>query len=203
MSEGALFKTQVGDAWHLAPPSIRRRFDSDPAPGVVIRYVGEMSVVRCSALGKVLGYLVRHTGALMPYEGHGVPVEIEVWKEQNSQTVHKRRSYRFPGRAPFIFTSRMQLESSGKLAEHVGGGLGMYVCVAVSGQALHFADGGYFVQMGRRRWHLPKCLAPGMVRLVHSDISATEFAITIDITHAWFGQLFYQEGRFRHTSEVM
>ena len=198
MSEGALFKNQVGDAWSRAPENIRRRFDHDPGPGEVVKYLGVMSEVQCSLVGKVVGWMVQFTGALMPHVGRDVPVEIEVWANERSGAVHKRRVYRFRDRKPFLFVSRMELESSGRIAEHVGGGFGMYLVVSVGDEALHFTDDGYFLQIGAYRVSIPGWLSPGRVRLTHADAGAEEFTIAIDILHPQFGRLFWQEGRFCH-----
>jgi hypothetical protein len=197
MSEGALFRTQVGDAWFRAPENVRLRFDHDPKPGHVIRYVGRMTEVRCSAVGKLLGWMVQRTGALMPFEGDNVPVDIVVWSDSTG-AVHKRRSYHFQNRRAVVFRSRMVLDPDGRLAEHVGDGLGMYVKVSADGGGLQFTDDGYFLELATMRIGLPKWLSPGRVHLVHADVSADEFDIAIDITHPLFGRLYWQRGRFRH-----
>ncbi len=157
-----------------------------------------MSRVECSWLGKVLGWLVQRTGALTPYEGRDVAVEIEVWTAPPNGAVHKRRVYDFGSGRRHTFSSRMELQSDGRLAEHVGGGFGMYVTVAIENDALRFHDDGYFFQWGRRRVPIPRWLGPGHVKLLHTDRGATEFGISIEIAHPWLGRMYRQEGVFRH-----
>ncbi|MGE0332319.1 MAG: DUF4166 domain-containing protein [Ramlibacter sp.] len=139
-------------------------------------------------------------GALTHLEGANVPVDIEVWKDRSDHSVRKRRVYHFQDRKPFIFESRMELEASGELAEHVGGGFGMYVRVAAAPEGLRFSDAGYFLQIAAYRLTLPDWLSPGRVHLCHSDLGLHEFSILIEIRHAVFGRLFWQEGKFRHTA---
>ena len=197
-TEGALFRTQLGEGWTKLSNNIRSRFDHDPPSGTIVRYRGVMTHVECSTIGKLLGWLVQHTGALMPHEGTNVPVSIEVWTEAGSAAVFKRREYFFKERRPFTFRSKMQLDSSGNLAEYVGGGFGMYLRVHVFEGNLHFEDKGYFVDVLGIRIPIPGLLSPGRVLLKHEEIGKDEFAITIEITHPWFGLLYFQQGRFRH-----
>lgn len=197
-TEGALFRTQLGSDWGALSENIRLRFDHDPPGGTVVRYRGVMTRVECSAMGKLLGWLVQHTGALMPHEGTDVPVSIEVWTEPGCDAVFKSRQYHFKDRKPFIFKSRMQLDSCGNLAEHVGGGFGMYLRVHALEGNLHFKDEGYFLDILGLKIPVPGLLSPGRVLLKHEDISKDEFAITIEIFHPWFGLLFFQKGQFRH-----
>ena len=200
MSEGALFRHQVGAAWLSVPENVRLRFDHDPIPGTVVRYTGVMSTVRCSLIGKILGWLVQRTGALMHLEGTNVPVDIDVWKDSHDHSVRKRRVYHFQDRKPFVFESRMELDANGELAEHVGGGFGMYVRVAAASEGLRFTDAGYFLQIASYRLTLPDWLGPGRVFLCHADVGPHEFRILIEIRHPVFGRLFWQEGVFQHTA---
>ncbi|MCC2637077.1 MAG: hypothetical protein K0Q68_796 [Moraxellaceae bacterium] len=198
MSEGALFRKKLGDDWNSAPSHIQARFNQDLPPGTSVRYEGRMQV-SATLPGKFLGWLMMRTGALMPYEGEDVPVFIEVWTDEE-KTVHKRRTYSFPGKPPFVFQSRMQLLDDGRIAEHVGGGLGMYVSLRCDSAGLHFTDAGYFMQVATIRLPLPSALGPGRVVLAHLDVGAEEFDVKIDISHPLFGKLFTQSGRFRHVS---
>jgi hypothetical protein len=198
MSEGALFKNQVGAAWARAAPNIRARFDRDPPQGQVVRYRGRMETVECSWLGKAMGWLVQRTGALTPHEGRDVDVDIDVWSGPPNGAVYKKRVYEFGQGRRHVFNSRMELEPGGALAEHVGGGFGMYVVVEVESDALRFRDDGYFFEAAGWRIPIPRVLGPGHVRLWHRDRGPREFGISIDITHPWFGRLFWQEGVFRH-----
>ena len=74
----------------------------------------------------------------------------------------------------------------------------MYLRVHAFEGNLHFEDGGYFVDILGIRIPIPRLLGPGRVLLKHEDIGKDEFAITIEITHPWFGLLYFQQGRFRH-----
>ena len=199
-TEGRLFRDELGPAWDALHENIRKRFDHDPPPGQAVNYSGIMSRIECSRAGKMLAWFVQYTGALMPLEGAGVPVDITVWTEPGSQAVHKRRAYHFPDRKPFVFQSRMLRDHRGHLVEYVGGGFGMYLSVREAGCNLHFEDKGYFVKWLGLRMPIPRLLGPGKVRLRHEDIAADAFSITIEITHPLFGLMYFQQGTFQHAT---
>ena len=198
-TEGQLFRSQLGDDWRRLSPHIQSRFEHDPPVGTIVRYRGIMQEIRCSRIGKLLARFVQHTGALMPYEGREVPVDIEVWTRPNEPDVFKRRIYHLLGRKPFEFRSRMRLENNDKLVEYVGGGFGMFITVSVKETHLQFTDDGYFFQIGAIRLPVPRVLSPGAVYLLHEDLGPAAFRITIDIRHPWFGALYFQRGTFEHS----
>jgi len=74
------------------------------------------------------------------------------------------------------------------------------VLVSADRRGLRFDEGGYFFKLFGIQVPVPRLLGPGKVALMHADVSANEFDITIDIAHPWFGPLFSQMGRFRHAS---
>lgn len=201
-TEGQLFRSQLGADWASLSPNIQARFEHDPPLGTVVRYRGIMEEIRCTWLGKIFARFVQHTGALMPYEGKEVPVDIEVWTQQNEPDVFKKRTYYLPNRKPFIFRSRMRLEKTNKLVEYVGGGLGMFITVQVSERHLQFTDDGYFFHVGPIRIPIPRVLSIGDIYLLHEDLGPTTFRITIDIRHPWYGTLYFQRGTFEHSGSA-
>ncbi len=143
--EGHLFKEYLGNAWVHIHPNIQRRFSQDPTPEHPICYSGVMTQVRCSWLGKLLAHSVQWTGALQPYRGTQVPVEIKVSAQPGIDGVFKERIYQFAGKKPFRFNSHMVMRE-GKLLEFVGGGFGMQIHIDVKDGNLHFTDKGYFLK---------------------------------------------------------
>jgi hypothetical protein len=77
---------------------------------------------------------------------------------------------------------------------------------------LHFVSKGYYFEfrLGRGRAllgehlarhtikiPLPAWLSPGTTHVEHADESKGWFRFTMTVTHALFGEVFYQTGRFR------
>ena len=48
---------------------------------------------------------------------------------------------------------------------------------------------------------LPKPFWPGRFLLVHRDLDAEHFEVSIDVSHPWFGPLFHQDGTFERMSD--
>src|SRR5690606_22278130 len=133
-------------------------------------------------------YAIKFTGALLPYVGHDVPVDIIVSTHSDRAGVFKQRTYFFPGKKPFTFNSRMLMGGNGELLEYVGAGLGMKIRIEAKDGNLHFRDDGYFIELFGRRISLPRFLSPGNTYLVHKDMGEKKFHIMIDISHPLYGR---------------
>jgi len=201
-SEGELFKKILGPQWQLLHPDIQARFDKNPLPGQPLRYQGRLSELRCSRLGRVLGYLSMPfiDGALMPYNDADFPVDIEVYSKAGSAAIFKQRIYRLNRRQPVKFTSFMAESEQGEVLEYVGMGLGMKLQLSVRDGNLHFESDGYFWDVLGVRIPLPGLLTPGKTYLCHRNNHANQFDIRIEIRHALFGTTFTQAGVFREVT---
>jgi hypothetical protein len=198
-SEGELFKKILGSAWQGLHADIRTRFDHNPRPGEPLYYEGELSELRCSFVGRLLGFLTLPLikGALIPYNDADFPVDIQVYSKAGSPAIYKQRIYRLHGRAPIQFTSYMMESAKGEVLEYVGMGLGMKLVLHVEDGNLHFESDGYFWDMFGWRMPLPGVLTPGKTFLCHRNEGADRFSIRIEIRHALFGTTFVQAGQFR------
>lgn len=202
-SEGELFKKILGPAWAELHPDIQTRFNRNPLPGTPLHYCGSLSELRCSRLGRVLGYLTMPliNGALMPYNDADFPVDIQVYSKPDCASIFKQRIYRLHGRKPVMFTSFMMESSRGEVLEYVGMGLGMKLLLSVRDGNLHFESDGYFWELFGLRMPLPGWFTPGKTFLWHRNNSADQFDIRIEIRHALFGTTFVQAGVFREVRE--
>ena len=201
-SAGELFKKVMGEQWLTLHPDIRRRFEKNPAPGQPLYYRGELSELTSSRLGKVLGWLTRPfiDGALIPYDDHDFPVDIEVYSCPGCPFIFKQRTYRLHGRAPIRFTSYMAESEKGEVLEYVGMGLGMKLLLHVEDGNLHFTSDGYFLDLFGWRMPLPGVFTPGKTYLCHRNDTPQQFNIRIEIRHALFGTTFTQVGVFRESA---
>lgn len=203
-SEGELFKKVLGAQWLLLHPDIRHRFDKNPSPGEPLRYVGSLSELTSSWVGKLLGYVTYPfiKGALIPFDDADFPVDIEVYAKPGCGDIFKQRIYRLHGRPPIQFTSYMRESVGGEVLEYVGKGLGMKLRLRVVDGNLHFRSDGYFWEVLGWRMPLPGWLTPGQTDLSHCNDSPTQFNIRIEIRHALFGITFKQVGVFRDADDV-
>lgn len=54
---------------------------------------------------------------------------------------------------------------------------------------------------GPLEFPLPSWLSPGITHVEHRDESDGWFRFTMTVTHPFFGELYYQSGRFRAAKE--
>lgn len=136
VSEGELFKKILGAEWQNLHPDIQARFDKNPIQGKPLNYTGMLSELKCSLLGKLLGYITMPMikGALIPFNDSNFPVDIQVYSKPNCPFIFKQRIYRLHDRKPIQFTSYMRESEKGEVLEYVGMGLGMKL-------VLHVQDG--------------------------------------------------------------
>ena len=200
-SEGELFNKVLGPAWPGLHADIRRRFDQNPAPGAPLRYQGVLDTLYCSWFGRLLAHATMPMlgGALIPYCGTDVPVDIEVYSQAGDSAIYKQRIYRLQGRPPIRFTSFMRQSARGEVLEYVGRGLGMRLLLSVDQGNLHFQSDGYFWQILGRRVPIPALLTPGKTFLWHNNLDADRFGIRIEIRHRLAGTTFVQVGVFQET----
>ena len=67
---------------------------------------------------------------------------------------------------------------------------------------LHFVSLGYYFDLGfgLKLW-LPRLLSPGVTHVEHIDLGHGWFRFTMTVTHALFGEMFFQTGRFCATED--
>jgi len=192
------FQRLLGElAWRRLALAIRERFRWKPAAGAEIRYVGEMAVVRSSAIGWALAQLCRLIGTpLAPHRGTHVPVTVTLSLDADGAGVVWRRVYRFPGRRAVACVSVKKSTAADGLIECVGGGIGMWLRLSERAGALHFRSTGYFWAVGRWRVALPDWLTPGALHVAHSDEGEGRFRFRISVVHPLLGETFFQDGVF-------
>lgn len=198
-SEGELFKKIMGEDWYKLNPNIQKRFSEKTYPNHPLKYMGNLTELKCSFWGQILAHLTQPfiPGALIPYNTQICPVDIQVYTKENSPCLYKERIYRIPNRNPIKFTSHMIESETGEVLEYVGCGLGMKLVVFEKEGNLHFKSDGYFIDIGLCRLPIPSLLAPGDVYLMHIDEGENKFRISIEITHRWLGIMFIQKGNFQ------
>lgn len=190
-----LLKAALGPRWALLHPHIQARFVLADGQAQA-EYVGDMHQVRCTRLGALFARLIRYARVLPHHNADDVPFRFDIEPLQRGLGWIKTRTYHF-AQEIFSFRSRMTLGADGELLEHFGGGLGMRVRLEVLPNRLVFVDDGFFLHWRGLRLPLPRPLWPGRFVLVHRDLDAEQFEVSIDVVHPWFGPLFHQEGRFQ------
>jgi hypothetical protein len=192
-------------AWLRLPPAVRVRFGEPTA----VDYIGIFEVVRASRLGALLAHLCRLIGTpVVPRTGRNIAAVVHVGPRQQEgrHGVAWDREYLWPDSNGCVVRSTKLIDAAEGLVERLPARLCMPLQVYEHDAVLHFVSRGYYFDLIlAQRWHyklrLPAWLSPGITHVQHIDQGAGWFRFTMRVVHPWFGELFYQTGRFRAAEE--
>lgn len=186
-------------AWARLPEAVRARF-AEESTGA--EYSGCFEVVRASRAGRLLASLCRLLGTpVAPYTGTNVPATVRVFAAPQGGMVWER-TYLFPGRHKCVVSSVKQSDERGELVEVLPFGLRMPLKVFELQGVLKFVSRGYFFSCFGVHLAVPDFLPPGTTHVSHIDEGGGWFRFTMVTTHKWFGEVFFQTGRFRSAREA-
>jgi len=180
-------------AWHRLPAAVRERF-REPVP--TVDYVGNFDIVRASPLGRAIAWFCQIIGTpVVPRTGTNVPAVIHVGPVDRGASW--LREYRWPDGETCAVHSTKVIGPNGRLVEELPAGLRMPLNVYERNGVLHFVSSGYYFQLGQRlKLPLPNWLTPGVTHVEHIDEANGWFRFTMTVAHPWYGEVFYQTGRF-------
>ena len=182
--------------WDSLAPSIRAHYGIAPFTTQQVRVEGTMQSVSHSAVAKLLIPFARLAGALIPFQGRDVPVQVVNYSRVNRPGYYWRRVFHFRGRKPFPFPSRMVCSGDHEITEYVRFGFGIRLALSVKNGALIERDRGYVVALGRLVLPLPLNLLMGWACIEETPVSSKEFDMKMSLRHPIFGQTFAYNGRF-------
>lgn len=192
------FRRLVGERqWAALPAAVRRRFSKLLASGETVLYRGEVVETQLSRAGRALSFLARLIGAPLPLTDGAVgPAIVAVTEDEALGGQSWTRLYARAGRAPQVIHSAKRFAGPTGLEEYVGYGIGMQLRASIDEGALVFRSDRYFLMAGRRRWLIPRFLAPGAMEIVHRDEGKGTFTFRLTLTHPRVGRLVHQLARF-------
>jgi len=183
-------------AWQRLPEAVRDRFTEHAGAAT---YAGAFEVVRASMLGRLVAWAGTLFGTpVAPRVGSDV--EARVLVRPDSAGVVWDREYRWQDGTRHLVRSTKVVTADGQLVEKLPAGLCMPLHVYEADRVLHFVSRGYyfdlsFGDLGFRLW-LPRLFSPGVTHVEHIDLDHGWFRFTMTVTHPWFGEMFFQTGRF-------
>lgn len=182
--------------WQRLPEPVQARFDEHAGP---VEYAGCYELVRASRLGRAFALLGRLLGTpVAPRTGTHVAARVRV--RPRAEGVRWLRDYFWDDGSGHVVRSTKVITADGRLIEKLPARLNMPLRVYVEGSALHFVSLGYYFDLGfgLRLW-LPRFLSPGTTHVEHVELGHGWFRFTLMVTHPWFGEMFFQTGRFCET----
>lgn len=155
-----------------------------------------MSEVWHSAAAKLLLPFARIFGALVPYRGVDVPIQVHYNARPDDGTLHWDRVFHFDGRPPFHFLSHMQHIGDASVIEFIRFGVGMRLKVTAEDGALVFRDEGYIWRLFGVDVPLPMGLVLGRAYVEERPVDSERFSMRMTLTHPLLGELFRYSGSF-------
>lgn len=182
-------------AWARLPEAVRERFDDTTA---AVTYAGAYEVVRASLLGRLFAWIGMLFG--MPVTPRaGTAVSARVIVEPDARGVVWTREYEWADGTTDLVRST-KVVAGRELTECLPARLNMPLEVYEENGTLHFVSRGYyfdirFGDLGLKLW-LPGVFSPGVTHVEHVDLGHGWFRFTMTVMHPWFGEMFFQTGRF-------
>lgn len=183
------------DAWLRLPAAVRERFAESTAD---VTYAGAFEVVRASLLGRLFAWLGTLFGTpVVPRGGTNVAARVSV--RATAEGIAWIREYLWPDGTRHVVSSTKVVDGQA-LIEKLPARLNMPLHVFEEGGVLVFESRGYYfdLRIGDLgvRVPLPEFLSPGSTRVEHVDLGHGWFRFTMIVSHRWFGEMFFQTGRF-------
>ncbi|NGN45303.1 DUF4166 domain-containing protein [Mesorhizobium sp. CGMCC 1.15528] len=191
-----VFQEVLGKDWHRLGEVVRRHYFLRAFSDDYICVKGTMHEVRHNAVASFLIPLARIFGALVPYRGTDVPIEVHYNAQPKDGTIHWDRVFHFAGRPPFHFRSYMERASGSGVIEFVRFGVGMRLKVTAEDGALVFRGEGYIWRLFGVDVPLPMGLVLGRAYIEERPVDAERFSMRMTLTHPLFGELFRYSGSF-------
>ena len=191
-----IFQTIFGSGWDSLPPVMKKHYANRPYQNDKVTVEGVMKV-ESSRLGKLLTPFFQLAGTLVPYEGDNVPATVVFVSTPNSDVFQFDRIFRFPGRKPYRFHSRMKPVGGNELVEFMRFGLGWHMAYAWNGEKVILTHRGYVLNLFGLLLPLPLGLLMGKGYAEEIPLNDNEFSMMMEIQHPLWGKVYGYSGRFR------
>jgi hypothetical protein len=187
------------EAWNRLPEAVRERFNATAGD---VTYAGVFEIVRASLLGRAFAWLGTLFGTpVTPHDGENIAARVLV--RPHAGGVDWDREYHWAAGRMDLVRSTKVVTVEGALVERLPARLCMPLAVHEVGGVLHFTSLSYYFDLGAGvHLPLPAFFSPGVTHVEHIDLGHGWFRFTLVVTHALFGEMFFQTGRFCATEET-
>ena len=193
----SIFQLVLGDQWDDLGHVIKQHYSLRPFSDDYICVSGVMSEVYHSPMAKLLIPFAMLFGAVVPFRGSDVPIEVHYNSNTNNGNLYWDRIFKFSDKNHFHFKSHMEHIQDNEVVEFVRFGVGMRLKVTAEEGAIIFRDNGYI-------WRLPGVTIPIPINLMFGSayveerpIDENTFSMKMIIKHPLFGVMFRYSGKFK------
>jgi uncharacterized protein DUF4166 len=136
------------------------------------------------------------TGMLVPYSGDNVPVTV-TFTSCDDRSFQLDRVFRFAGRKPVRFRSRMEHIGGNELIEFMRFGIGWKLACRWDGNKVILEHRGYVWRLFGVMVPVPLAWVIGRGHAEEAPLSDNHFSMWTHSRHPLFGQVFGYAGSFR------
>jgi hypothetical protein len=191
----APIRQAMGEEWPLLGEVIRRHYNLPPHSDSRFEVKGIMEV-SVSPVGRLFVTISRLFDALVPFPGRDIPVRVRNWSQADSQAMFWHRTFRYPGKKPVVFRSRMEYAGGRDIVEYVKFGLGIRMRLSAEGKTLRYDSRGYQWNLGWFKLPIPDWLLLGKAVIREIPESNEAFRVEFTVVHPIWGETFGYAGRF-------
>lgn len=196
-----VIRSALGPAWDTLHPAVRRHYDISEAGTARLQLKGIMYEVDHATWIRPIIWIAGLFGALVPYRGKNLPVEVVNSALPGSGTLHWQRCFHFPKKKPFHFISRMESLKGNEIVEYVRFNLGIRMAISVRDGSLCYESRGYLWRPGWITLRIPDWLLLGSATIVERGIDDKTIELEFNIHHPLFGRTFTYSGNFELEAE--
>lgn len=192
----SVFQEILADSWDELGGVIKRHYFLRPYSDDYMCVSGEMSDVYHSAIAKLFIPFGMLFGAVVPYRGKNVPIDVHYQCRKDSANIYWDRVFKFSERNHYHFRSYMKHVRDNEVIEFVRFGVGMRLKVTAENGAIVFRDAGYIWRLFGRNIPIPVGLIFGNAYVEERPVDENNFEMKMILEHPIFGVMFRYEGRF-------
>lgn len=190
------FAAALGQYWDQLPNLFKRRYGSTAYLNQCILLTGSLDIT-VSPFFKCMSPALRLVGALIPYPGTDVPVDINIISKSNTDIIFMNRCFRYPNRKPRHFNSKFAVTKKGDVIEFMRFGLGVRMRYQASKNCITLLHKGYVWRIFGLNLRVPLSLVLGKVSAKEVLQTNNSFNMFVRIEHSLFGKIFEYKGLFK------
>jgi hypothetical protein len=191
-----VFKQALQTHWDALAPIIQAHYDLSPFTDQSLQLKGCMDNLSNSMFTNLLIPFTTLVGALVPYRGKKIAVEVVNQTHSDKAGFYWQRTFSIEKRKPFIFKSVMHCTGPQEITEYLRFGFGIRFKLTENKGGLIYQDNGHVWKVGQRSIPVPINYLIGKAYIEEMPVSDTEFSMMMVLTHPIFGQTFQYNGRF-------
>jgi predicted DCC family thiol-disulfide oxidoreductase YuxK len=194
-----IFMDVFGADWDSLPVIFHKHYANRPYGDDIVTVEGVLEV-HCAGPIRLLSPLLALTGGIPPFTARGVPATVRFKSDHESSAFHFNRLFRFPGRKPYVFHSRLIPCGGNEMIEVMPFGLGWRASYAWENGKVVLRHRGYVLHLLGHDIPLPLTPILGRGHAEETAIDDETFDMHMEIIHPWWGSIYGYRGRFTVTS---